>query len=43
VKKISSIHLPGSKVIQAFHKGFETRRTMMIVKLDADLIFQQLF
>ena len=35
-----SIHLPGSKVIQAFHKGFETLDDQydIIVKLDADLI-----
>jgi glycosyltransferase involved in cell wall biosynthesis len=34
------IHLPGSKVIQAFHKGFETldENYDVIVKLDADLI-----
>ncbi len=41
VNKISSaIHLPGSKVIQAFHKGFETLDDDydIIVKLDADLI-----
>ncbi|MET0759927.1 MAG: glycosyltransferase family 2 protein [Flavobacterium sp.] len=33
-------HLPGSKVIQAFHKGFETldEQYDIIVKLDADLI-----
>ena len=33
-------HLPGSKVIQAFHKGFETLDSNydIIVKLDADLI-----
>lgn len=36
----NSIHLPGSKVIQAFHKGFETLDANydIIVKLDADLI-----
>ena len=36
----SAIHLPGSKVIQAFHKGFETldENYDVIVKLDADLI-----
>lgn len=35
-----AIHLPGSKVIQAFHKGFETldEQYDIIVKLDADLI-----
>lgn len=35
-----AIHLPGSKVIQAFHKGFETLDSEydFIVKLDADLI-----
>jgi glycosyltransferase involved in cell wall biosynthesis len=35
-----AIHLPGSKVIQAFHKGFETLDSDydFIVKLDADLI-----
>jgi len=35
-----AIHLPGSKVIQAFHKGFEILDTDydIIVKLDADLI-----
>ncbi len=41
VNKISeAIHLPGSKVIQAFHKGFETIDADydIIVKLDADLI-----
>lgn len=36
----NAIHLPGSKVIQAFHKGFETLddNYEFIVKLDADLI-----
>ncbi|KAB1155707.1 glycosyltransferase family 2 protein [Flavobacterium luteum] len=36
----TAIHLPGSKVIQAFHKGFETLDSNydIIVKLDADLI-----
>lgn len=36
-----SIHLPGSKVIQAFHKGFEMldNNYDFIVKADADLIF----
>ncbi len=40
-KKSSAIHLPGSKVIQAFQKGFETldEDYDVIVKLDADLIF----
>ena len=35
-----AIHLPGSKVIQAFHKGFTTLDDQydIIVKLDADLI-----
>lgn len=35
-----SIHLPGSKVIQAFHKGYEILDNDydIIVKLDADLI-----
>ncbi len=39
-KTSESIHLPGSKVIQAFHKGFETldNNYDIIVKLDADLI-----
>ena len=34
-------HLPGSKVIQAFQKGFETLDDNydIIVKIDADLIF----
>ena len=36
-----AIHLPGSKVIQAFQKGFETLDDNydFIVKADADLIF----
>lgn len=40
-KTSSAVHLPGSKVIQAFHKGFETldNNYDIIVKLDADLIF----
>lgn len=41
VKRTSeAIHLPGSKVIQAFHKGYETldKSYDVIVKLDADLI-----
>ena len=35
-----AIHLPGSKVIQAFHKGFDSldNNYDFIVKLDADLI-----
>lgn len=39
-KTSEAIHLPGSKVIQAFHKGFETldEDYDFIVKLDADLI-----
>jgi glycosyltransferase involved in cell wall biosynthesis len=39
-KTSSAIHLPGSKVIQAFHKGFETLDDDydVIVKLDGDLI-----
>lgn len=39
-KTSEAIHLPGSKVIQAFHKGFETldQNYDVIVKLDADLI-----
>ncbi|MDI5950843.1 glycosyltransferase family A protein [Flavobacterium sp. LB2P84] len=39
-KTSSAIHLPGSKVIQAFHKGFEIldEEYDVIVKLDADLI-----
>ncbi|MGL2967320.1 glycosyltransferase [Flavobacterium sp. XGLA_31] len=42
VNKISdAIHLPGSKVIQAFQKGLETldEEYDIIVKADADLIF----
>lgn len=40
-KKSEAIHLPGSKVIQAFQKGFETvdENYDIIVKIDADLIF----
>lgn len=40
-KKSSAIHMPGSKVIQAFQTGFETldEDYDVIVKLDADLIF----
>lgn len=39
-KKSDAIHLPGSKVIQAFQKGFDTLDDNydVIVKLDADLI-----
>jgi len=39
-KTSEAIHLPGSKVIQAFHKGFETLDNDydIIIKLDADLI-----
>jgi glycosyltransferase involved in cell wall biosynthesis len=39
-KTSEAIHLPGSKVIQAFHKGFETIDDQydIIVKLDGDLI-----
>lgn len=39
-KTSEAIHLPGSKVIQAFQKGFETLDADydVIVKLDADLI-----
>lgn len=39
-KTSEAIHLPGSKVIKAFHKGFETLDDDydFIVKLDADLI-----
>jgi len=35
-----AVHLPGSKVIRAFNKGFETLTVDydIIVKLDADLI-----
>ncbi|UFH35844.1 glycosyltransferase [Flavobacterium acetivorans] len=40
-KTSEAIHLPGSKVIQAFQKGFETLDDNydLIVKIDADLIF----
>lgn len=40
-KTSNAIHLPGSKVIQAFQKGFETLDDNydIIVKADADLIF----
>lgn len=39
-KDSETIHMPGSKVIQAFHKGFETldEEYDVLVKLDADLI-----
>ena len=39
-KTSEAIHMPGRKVIQAFHKGFETldNNYDIIVKLDADLI-----
>ena len=39
-KTSEAIHLPGSKVIQAFRKGYETldENYDIIVKLDADLI-----
>ena len=39
-KKSDTVHLPGSKVIQAFHAGYETidEQYDIIVKLDADLI-----
>jgi glycosyltransferase involved in cell wall biosynthesis len=39
-KTSEAIHLPGSKVIQAFHKGFETLDDNydVIIKLDGDLI-----
>ena len=40
-KTSDAIHLPGSKVIQAFQKGLETldENYEIIVKVDADLIF----
>ena len=40
-KTSENIHLPGSKVIQAFQKGFETldKNYDLIVKIDSDLIF----
>ena len=40
-KTSENIHLPGSKVIQAFQKGFDTldENYDLIVKIDADLIF----
>lgn len=39
-KKSDAVHMPGSKVIQAFHAGYETidEDYDIIVKLDADLI-----
>lgn len=42
-KTSEAIHLPGSKVIQAFLKGFETldNNYDLIVKVDADLIFPE--
>ena len=42
-KTSEAIHLPGSKVIQAFHKGYETLDADydIIVKLDADLILPE--
>ena len=42
-RKSQAIHLPGSKVIQAFQSGFETLDANfdIIVKLDADLILPQ--
>lgn len=42
-KTSEAIHLPGSKVIQAFHKGFETLDDNydVIVKLDGDLILPE--
>lgn len=40
-KTSEAIHLPGSKVIQAFQKGYETvdENYDLIVKIDSDLIF----
>ena len=40
-KKSDAIHLPGSKVIQAFHEGEKNidDNYDIIVKVDADLIF----
>jgi glycosyltransferase involved in cell wall biosynthesis len=40
-KKSTAVHLPGSKVIQAFNTGFETldEEYDVIMKIDADLIF----
>ena len=40
-KTSDAIHMPGSKVIQAFQKGFETLDSDydIIVKIDGDLIF----
>ena len=44
-KTSEAIHLPGSKVIQAFHKGFETldNNYDFVVKLDADLILPNIY
>ncbi|WP_339657490.1 glycosyltransferase family 2 protein [Flavobacterium frigidarium] len=40
-KQSTAVHLPGSKVIQAFNTGFETldEEYDVIMKIDADLIF----
>lgn len=40
-KNSSAVHLPGSKVIQAFQKGLESidEDYDLIVKVDSDLIF----
>jgi glycosyltransferase involved in cell wall biosynthesis len=42
-KTSEAIHMPGIKVIQAFHKGFETIDSEydIVVKLDADLILPE--
>ncbi|MDR0228322.1 MAG: glycosyltransferase family 2 protein [Flavobacteriaceae bacterium] len=42
-KPSAQVHLPGSKVVQAFNYGFETLQSSFdfIVKLDADLILPQ--
>jgi cellulose synthase/poly-beta-1,6-N-acetylglucosamine synthase-like glycosyltransferase len=44
-KTSDTIHLPGSKVIQAFQKGLETldENYDFIVKADADLIFPSIY
>jgi glycosyltransferase involved in cell wall biosynthesis len=44
-KSSDTIHLPGSKVIQAFQKGLETldENYDFIVKADADLIFPSIY
>ncbi|WP_396210929.1 glycosyltransferase [Flavobacterium sp.] len=44
-KTSDAIHLPGSKVIQAFQKGLETldENYDFIVKADADLIFPSIY